>query len=173
MTPLSGMQNTEGGDSVTTMTINNELSLCYPDGFHEMDADEMKRFFATSLYRRGIYDGDRHILISVAWTKPGPLNYLTDGKTILLRAESGMRSGLLNYRQTERFTAEIAGKKACGVRFSFTASDADVGQTGVMTVFRAGNKFYAVTFVAREEGFAESEAIYRGIAESFTLSGKS
>ena len=151
------------------MTINIELSLSYPEGFHEMDADELLRFFSSADNRQGIYDGDRHLLLSVAWTKPGFLNYLTDVKTILLRAESGMRRGLQGYRQTEMFRTVIAGKKGQGVRFAFTAQDTDISQIGELTVFRAGDKFYAVTSVAREDGMEESIAVLHEITQSISL----
>lgn len=154
---------------MNSMTINNELKLSYPDGFHEMDQEEMQRFFSASLYRRGIYDEDRHILISVAWTKPGPVNFLTDAKTILLRAELGMKRGLQDYIRMKEAQDEIAGKKARCISFTFTAQESEIAQGGEMAVFRAGNKFYAVTFVAREEGFDESLTVYREILKSFSL----
>ena len=154
---------------MNSMTINDELKLSYPDGFHEMDKEEMQRFFTTSLYRRGVYDGDRHILISVAWTKPGPVNFLTDAKTILLRAELGMKRGLQDYCRLKETQDEIAGKKARCISFTFTAQGSDIAQSGEMAVFRAGNKFYAVTFVAREEGFDESLSVYREVLQSFSL----
>ncbi|MBQ3285051.1 MAG: hypothetical protein IJH40_05340 [Ruminococcus sp.] len=154
---------------MNSMTINNELKLSYPDGFHEMDKEEMQRFFSASLYRQGIYDEDRHILISVAWTKPGPVNYLTDARTILLRAELGMKRGLQDYCRVKETQVEVAGKKARCISFTFTAQGSDIAQSGEMAVFRAGNKFYAVTFVAREDGYDESLNVYHGILESLSL----
>lgn len=152
-----------------SLTINNELSLRYPDGFCEMSADELLRFFSSAQNRQGIYNADRHILLSVAWTKPGVLNYLTDVRTILLRAELGMKRAIPSYRQTEMFQTEIAGKKGQAIRFSFTAQDTDAPQIGELTVFRAGNKFYAITCVAREEGMDESLAILSDITRSLSL----
>ena len=152
-----------------SMTINNELRMSYPDGFCEMSADDLLRFFSSAQNRQGIYDGDRHILLSVAWTKPGVLNYLTDVRTILMRAELGMKRAISSYRQTEMFKTEIAGKKGQGIRFAFTAQDTELPQIGELTVFRAGNKFYAVTFVAREAGIEESRAVLREITQSFSF----
>lgn len=154
---------------MTPITINDELCLCYPQGFHELDEKETQRFFTTSQNRKSIYDENRHILISIAWTKPGFLNYLTDAKTILYRAESGTKRGLPDYRRTDLSQSRIGGKKAQLVRYEFTALDSEVEQCGEMAVFRAGNKFYALTFVARKDGIRENRAVYDEIVQSITL----
>lgn len=154
---------------MTSIMINEELSLRYPEGFHVMDEEETQRFFTTTENRKSIYDDNRHILISVAWTKPGVLNYLTDAKTILHQAESGMKKGLQDYRRVDSCQSRIDGKQARGVCYEFTAHGSDIDQCGELAVFRAGNKFYALTFVARKDGIEESRAVFREIVQSITL----
>ena len=154
---------------MTVMTINNELTMQYPDGFREMGAEETERFFTSARNRQSIYDEERHILISVAWTKPGFLNRLTNVKTILYQAEGGMKNGLQDYRRVDFYQSRIDGRKTRGICFEFTAHGSEIAQCGELAVIDAGDKFYALTFVAREEGIKESRAVFREIAQSLTF----
>ena len=51
-----------------TEIINNEISIGIPDGFHVMSEEELTKVYVTKDPKRwGIWDNDRHVIISVLW----------------------------------------------------------------------------------------------------------
>ena len=149
--------------------VNKELLLNYTENFREMDDAELRKYFTTEQNRWGIYDEKRHAIISVAWTRTGLLNLLTDAKAIVNGMERCMKRNLKDYCRTERLSTVISGAKAKGIRFLYTANDADVKQKGDILALRCGGKFYVVEFVTRAEGEAENRRMYDAVLQSIEL----
>ena len=91
----------------------------------------------------GIRSNERHVIVSVSYTKPKIINYLTDAKSVLSSAERNMKRNLKNYRCIEKRQFDVASKKAYSVRFECTATDSPVEQCGELIVFRVKQKFYS------------------------------
>lgn len=149
--------------------VNRELLLNYTDNFHEMDAEELRKYFSTEQNRWGIRDEKRHAIISVAWTKTGLLNLLTDAKAIVNGMERCMKRNLQDYCRTERISTVISGAKAKGIRFLYTATGTDIKQKGEILAMRCGGKFYVVEFITGAEGEAENRRMYDAVLQSVEL----
>ena len=149
--------------------VNKELLLNYTENFREMDDAELRKYFSTEYNRWGIRDEKRHAIISVAWTKAGLFNLLTDAKAVAGGVERCMRRSLQDYRRTEKVSTVISGARAKGIRFLYTVTGADVKQKGEVLAMRCGGKFYVVQFVTNVEGEAENRRMYDAVLQSIEL----
>ena len=149
--------------------INNALTAEYPESFKEMNSTELKRFFVTDKGRCGFHDTDRHMVLNVAWTKPGILGFLTDERSVLRGAEMRLKYNLPTYHKTEDLSAEIAGCKAIGISFEYQVINTDIIQRSDLYVFKFGKAFYSPQIIARKDVFEDS----RRIMEKFLGSIKS
>ena len=70
--------------------IHSQLSLSYPDGFREMDQEEMKRLYQDDNPDRwGIWDQERHIILTVLWHDSNVfLSALASAKDVAKSTES-------------------------------------------------------------------------------------
>lgn len=146
--------------------VNKELLLNYTDNFHEMDAGELRKYFSTEQNRWGIHDEKRHAIISVAWTRTGLLNLLTDAKAIVKGAERCVKKNLQDYCRTEQISTVISGAKAKGIRFLYTVTGTQIKQKGEMLAMRCGGKFYVIEFITNVEGEAENRRMYDAVLQS-------
>lgn len=160
-----------GGITMKNLLINNELKCVYSDGFHEMTGDELKKYFLSDENRCGIYDESRHFIISVSWIKKNFFTFITDAKSVVNGAEYRLKKNLVNYRRVDRMKCEIAGKKADGIRYEYTAVNADVEQIGELYVFRHHHMFYFVHLAARQDNFEESRRELTELLRSMTFIG--
>lgn len=147
--------------------INQELTGAYTEGFCEMTAQELRKFYVSEKSRCGLYDKDRHIIISVCWKKPGVLGFLTDTKSVLKGAEMRLRRHLSRYRLIERLNREIMSCPAEGIRFEYQVTGTDIIQYSDLYVFRYGDLYYSAEVVARKEGFEESQREMESFLRSF------
>lgn len=151
---------------MNNVKINNTINLTYPDSYREMGDEELTRYFSTPKDRWGVYDSDRHIILSVSWSKVG---FLTDEETALFGMEARMRRNLLNYQQISSFKTKIASKKkACGVRFEYRVNDAKLVQVADLIVFKNKNRFYYIYFITRRMNAAAERLEFEEILKSIT-----
>ena len=154
---------------MNTVKINNEINLTYPDGFKEMGEAELARYFGSAENRWGVYDADRHIVLSVGWTKVGFKNLLTDAESILIGIEARLRRTLVNYQRVTSYKYKIAGKKAQGIRFEYRVNDAALVQVADLVVFKHNKKFYAVHFITRQSSAIAGRLEFQQALNSVTL----
>lgn len=150
-------------------TVNNELSFLYPGHYHIMTEDDLRKFFSCQTNRMGIRDEKCHALVSVSWTNPGILNYLTDAANVLNGAVRSMKKNLKNYRQTEIFKSTVASKKAYGVRFEYTAKEKPVEQYSELIIFRVKNKFYSVYYISQKDLNSQNHPEFEAMLNSMSL----
>ena len=146
--------------------INNELTLTYPEGFQEMNEETLTRYFSSPKNRWGVYDPERHVIISVSWTKAGFFSFLTDAENVLLSAQARMRSNLINYKRTSSSKMKIAGKKGFGFRFEYRVNDRNIYQSGDLRAFKYKGKFYALEYIGRRITDEEHHPIFEEVMES-------
>ena len=157
------------GDTMKSAKINNELMLSYDEGFSEMSADELKKYFSSVENRWGIFDKDNHILISVSWTNPGFINYLTDSKAVVRGALRCSKSSLINFRIINKQTLTVDSKKAYCVAFEYKANDADINMYAELLAFRQKNKFYAIHYLSRREFSADNRKLFDSVIKSIKI----
>ena len=80
-------------------TIVGEVLIEYPDSFEKMERDEIQKFYSSANNRWGIIDRERHMVISVAWTKKSGLigSLLADEKSFLKRLDKHEKPTLTWY----------------------------------------------------------------------------
>ena len=154
--------------SMKSAKINNEISLNYPDAFTEMNPEELTRYFSAPDNRWGAYDADRHIILSVSWTKAKFLQ--SDPEMRMIDVESRMRRNLLNYQRIAEFRPKIGGKKAYGIRFEYRVKDKKLVQVGDLMMFKHKKSFYAVHYITRKYTAAADRADFEEILNSVTVS---
>ena len=151
--------------------IHNELSLSYPDGFHEMDPEEMKRLYQDDNPDRwGIWDQERHIIVAVLWHDSNAfLAALASAKDVAKSTEKRLKRGMKNhgYQFGGFYQAEVSGLEAHGFRYSYHVGD--VVQTAEALVLKRKNTCYAVYYYAREELAQVSRPVFERILQSIKL----
>lgn len=151
------------------LSVNYTFSVAYPDGFHEMTPVELKKYFRSDAHRCGIYDKDRHVIISVYWVKPVLLGFMTTTRSVLRGAEMRLELSLQQYCLLERLNREIMGLPAVGIRFAYKVTDTDIIQQSDLYVFWYGKRFYAVQIIGRAENFAEDQQLMEELLNSMTV----
>lgn len=150
--------------------INNELQLSYPDGFKEMGEEELKKYFSSDQNRWGVYEADKHIILSVSWTKAGFLSFMTDAESMMMSIEARMCRNLLNYQRISSFKTKVAGKKAFGIRFEYRVNDARIVQVADLIAFKYKKKFYAFHYITRKATAAADRAAFEEVLKSVSVS---
>ena len=150
---------------MTTVKINNEMNLTYPDGFREMSEEELTRYFGSPENRWGVYDAEKHIILSVGWKKAG----LSDVDMALFEIESRMRRSLVNYQRIGEFNIKIAEKKAQGVRFEYRVNDSARVHVGDLFAVKCNKKFYTVSYITRKFNAAETRPAFEEVLKSISI----
>ena len=154
---------------MNNVRINNQIDLTYPDGFKEMGAEELTRYFSSPNNRWGVYNADEHIILSVSWNKPGFFGSFSDADSVLTGAEARMCRSLLNYQRLNRYKLKIGSQKACGVRFEYRVNDARLVQIGDLVVFKYKKLFYSVYYVTRKTNAGSARLALQETLKSITL----
>ena len=158
---------------MNTAKINNELNVTYPDGFEEMNEESLTRYFGTAKDRWGVYDAERHVILTVGWKKARFLSFFTDAESVLIGAESRMKRNLVNYQRTDSFKTKIASKKkkknARGIRFEYRVNDSVSVHTSDMRVFKNKKTFYSFQYIGRKNKDAEYHPLFDEMMESVTV----
>ena len=151
--------------------IHNELSLSYPDGFHEMDPEEMKRLYQDDNPDRwGIWDQERHIIVAVLWHDSNAfLAALAGAKDVAKSTEKRLKKGLKNhgYQFGGFYQADLCGRDAWGLRYSYHIGD--VVQASEALVLKRKSTCYTIYYYAREELDQISRPVFESILRSIRL----
>ena len=154
---------------MNSVKINNEIGLNYPDGFSEMSAEELTRHFGSAEQRWGIFNPQKHSVISVGWAKAGVKYSMTDAESYLLDMTARMRRSLINYQQISEYQMIIAKKKAYGVRFEYRVNDSVRVHVSDLIVFKNKKNFYAIQFAARKPSADDDRADLLEVIKSITV----
>lgn len=148
--------------------INNELYLSYPDGFHEMDAAELKEAFLDENPNRwGIKDEKRHMLITVLWNRTNMLSALMVGpQTIAFSTERKMSASLSksNYKYNGIENQKINGRNTC--KFSYEYVLEDVEQFGEVLVMQNLNCYYTMYAYALQKNKQAARVVIDAVTNS-------
>ena len=151
--------------------IHDELSLSYPDGFHEMDRAEMKRLYQDDNPDRwGIWDQERHIIIAVLWHDTNAfLSALASAKDVAKTTEKRLKRGMKShgYQFGGFYQTELCGQEAHGFRYSYHIGD--VVQTAEALVLKRKTTCYTIYYYAREELAPVSRPVFESILQSMKL----
>lgn len=147
--------------------LNNELAVSYPDGFHVMDEEDLKRVFLDAAPDRwGIWDRERHVIIALQWHESHPafLRKIVSAKDLAKRAEAATHKAYkqMGYLGGSLFERNLCGEEAWGYRFESVVQGApQVGEVDVFLRARErGNCAYTAYFQASRENAAAHYALF-------------
>ena len=156
---------------MTSEKINGKLTLEIPEGFQLMSADDLFKLYKENKYDRwGIWDRDRHIVITVSWQRvPALTSFLADVKSIAKRNQQLAEKGYAghNYRGEGQFSAEAGNAHLEGYRFSYDLQG--VRQKAETLLMKYEKVIYNFTCVSREEGSAEAGELFRNFIAGLRL----
>ena len=154
-----------------THVINGELTVSFPDGFHEMDATEQKKVFLGDAPNRwAIWDTQAHIILCITWHVSGKLlSKLASERDVLERTRKQVRKSYKTnpYREYEGFSTQVCGQRACG--FAFDHVIEGVSQGAEIIVFKHGTSCYTVSYFSRKENESANHVVFEGILNSMHL----
>ena len=149
--------------------INNEVNLTYPDGFDLMGEEELIRYFRTPADRWGVYNADKHIILSVNWKKAGFKYLFTDAESYIIEVEAFLHRNLLNYQRVTDYKMKIGKKKAYAIRFEYRVKDAALVQVCDLVAFKYKKHFYSVYYVTRKVNASANLPAFQEVLNSITL----
>ena len=154
-----------------SVNINGQINLTYPEGFNEMGEEELIRYFSSPDNRWGVYEPDKHVIISVSWKKAGFFSFMSDAESIIIGAESRMRRNLLNYQRTKAGKMKLCGKKikAYGITFEYRVNDKKIVQVGDLVVFKYKKFIYAIHYIGRKANEEENRPVFDELIKSLTV----
>ena len=160
---------------MNTTVLNGQLQVSYPDGFRQMDAEELGRLFPKQVATSwGIWDTDRHIVVTVLWNESNALlSKLVSNKDLAKRLRKHLTKAYANngFRAQGIVKTEISGTQACGFDFAYQVEGID--QVGEIMVFRhvEGHTCccYTIYYYTREERAAQSREVLEEILASMRL----
>ena len=151
-----------------SITLNDELTLTYPEGFRVLTQDEMD---SMQFLEKGpgtcLSDPERHILISVGWKRPGVLaGLMLNAGDLAKNSEKTIRKAMQNmgYRCRGFEKKQIAGNRAEGFGYEYSAQGVEMlGETYVTKIEKT---VYYFNFYARREREAEAMTVWKQILET-------
>ena len=151
-----------------TMTLNDSLTLSWPDGFHVMNEEERKKL---TFYGDGpsevISDPERHIIVSVGW-KPlgGFAGMLLGTRDIAKTMEKKLSRPMQAYgwRSGGALTKAVDGEKAEG--FCYEYETQGIGMYGESYAVKREKTLYYLHFYARKALQSESLKVWDAILAS-------
>lgn len=150
-------------------TVNNELTLTYPDSYEEMSEEELVRYFKSAQNRWGVYDAERHVILTVSWSKAGFFSFMSDAESMLIGVEASLKRNLINYRRKEAFKTKIAKQKGYGIRFEYRVNNANIYQIGDLRAIKYKGKYYALQYIGRRITDEECHPDFDQLVESVIL----
>ena len=150
-----------------TLSVNEKLVLCYPDGFHEMDENEKGalQFFGGD--GKCIKDPERHILITIGVKTLGAISsLLINAEEAAKKAESSVRKPMeqFGYIRGGFITKDIGGEKAEG--FCYEYKSQGINMSGETFCVKQGKTLYYFNIYFRSDLKDESEKIIYEIISS-------
>ena len=150
-------------------TVNNALNLTYPDSYRELTDEEMQRYFSSAENRWGVYDEERHSILSVSWSKAGILSFLSDAESLIIPIEARYKRNLINYRRLSGGKLKIAKKKGYGIRFEYRVNNANMYQIGDLRAVKHKGRYYAFQYIGRRITDEQTHPDFDQMLESVKL----
>ena len=145
------------------VTVNDEIELSYPDDFKVLTPEEITHYFTSANNRWTAKDNERHLLLSVAWTKPGFISYITDSRSVMKGIESQLKRNMNAFCKIGSETIVLGSHKGHALSYEYRARDKDISQCGELIVFRQKDKFYIIDYIYRKENSAEAKDVLNTI----------
>ena len=144
------------------------LTLCRPEGFHEMDEAEWSKLrLLADGEGAGLSDPERHMIVTVGYKRAGSLaSALLNTKDLARNMEKQICRSMasLGCRSEGVKPRSIGGRDAWGVRYSYTVQD--TGMTGESYVLKDGREIWYLHVYMRTALLADSEPVWETMLDS-------
>lgn len=151
--------------------VHEELSLSWPDGFQVMTANELKQLYLSNNPKRwGIWDKERHVMITVLWQEYHPLlNFLADPKAMAKRNEQLTRRGYKkhDYRLESFLSMQFCGRNLEGYCFSYRLGD--TAQRVETLLLKQKKCVYNFSCIGRKENEEKDRALFREVMNTLNI----
>ena len=152
--------------------VNDQLALSYPDGFHVMDREELKKLYLDDNPNRwGIWDQEKHIIITVFWHSSNALlAALAGAKDVAKSTEKKLHKGLgkYSYRRDGFFQTTLCGRETTGFRYTYQLGDVTLAAETI--VLKEKTVCYTIYYYAREELALASHPVFEAVLDTMELS---
>lgn len=148
------------------ITLNDRLKLIYPEGFRPLSEEERGRL---RMLEEGpglsLSDPQRHMLVSLGWTRLNPLSRLFKADELAKNMESRVSRAMspYGYRRESFGSRSVGGREAAGFRYSYTAES--VPMYGESYALKDGRTLYYFHLYARQELKEESLPLWEQLLE--------
>ena len=153
-----------------TVTLNDEIKIGYPDGFHVMDSEELKN---VRLVVVGpvvcLKDPDRHVIITAGCKEINGFSaFILKQKDIAKKMEVDIRFAqkMYGYKRTGSFQREIGGDLADGFGYTYKAQGIDM--YGESFAVKKAKKIFYYHFYVRQEFREKNIRVWEEILASVT-----
>ena len=165
------ISNTFGRTAFMTEIINQEISIGVPDGFHIMSQEELTKVYVTNDPNRwGIWDHDRHVIISILWQDLNAFTaMLADIDAAAVKNEQLTKKGYEghDYVMEGFHDADISGSHARG--YSFTYRIQDIIQHVDTLLFKANKRIYSINFIGRNENREQDHELFEEVLKTVSF----
>ena len=158
------------------MVLNNELTLAFPESFHELNEMESYQVFGMDTPDRwSIGDEDCNAVISIQCneSRPSLFHKAVGAQDLVQQAEkaTGKAYKDMGYSCGPIEVRELCGLEACGFEFEYVTDDApQMGRIDIFThPIEKGNCCYTFYLHSSKENAAENKAVYEAMLASMAL----
>lgn len=153
---------------MTSEKINGAFTLEIPEGFEVMSSEDLRKLYQNeNADRWGMWDRERHILITVAWQRVNALlSFLADIKSVAKRNEQLIAKGYANndYKMEGFFSSSAGNIHMEGYRFSYTLQG--IPQKSETLLMKLEKNIYSITCVRRAENAEECADVFPAVIAS-------
>ena len=153
--------------------INETLSIAVPEGFQHMSLNELNKLYQDENPDRwGIWDKDRHIIMTVLWKRyPALLSALADLRAAARRNQQRTEKGYAghDYRLEGFFSLKPGNVQMEGYRVSYRLDS--ISQCAETVLMKHRQTIYSMTCVGREENADTDSNIFREVLEGLRMGG--
>ena len=152
------------------LILNNELLLKYPEGFHVMSEEERSKMNMLEEGKwAGLFDPDKHILVTVGWKQTGIASMILSGLDLANNMEKHIRRAMMSfgYRLEGFKECQIADTKVHGFGYEYVSHE--IPMYAESYAMKKGKVIYYFHFYARTAMKSESIAIWRDMLSSIAV----
>ena len=148
--------------------INSAIEIEVPEGFERMYEEDLNTVYGNEDPNRwGIWDKEKHIMITLTWQKNGLLETIADLKKVRDNAMTDVSKIVTDFKDMELTERKFSGEKAYGFRYGYRVED--VEQISEHLVIRHNGCLYALITACRKELLAASSMYTEAILNSIRL----
>lgn len=154
-----------------TVKINDAFTMAVPEGFQRMSPEELKKLYrGENPDQWGIWDKDRHVMITVLWKHyPALLSALADLKAVARRNQQLTEKGYAGhgYRPEGFFSMKTGDVQLEGYHFSYRVGS--ISQCAETVLMKHRRTIYSITCAGREENADADSSTFRKALESLRI----